>query len=208
MGLHCDQTLQDLSSEQVERRKRLFFSVYMMDRLVSITLGRPFAIHEDDIDVAVRIVPERCQRLSTDTIILVIFCRAMQRVGQRHRYFPELSLSTADGCHRAHSTTATHRKRHRYQSLLQACSLTILSGAASRDIRLAAQRSSSMATECTFPVTKSASPSTSGMFELVRLELLYPSYYTLSAFTIVSHAGYWQGQHSHRGCSNGYKACK
>ncbi|GAB7325630.1 hypothetical protein MBLNU13_g09612t2 [Cladosporium sp. NU13] len=51
MGLHCDQTLQNLTNAQVERRKRLFFSIFMMDRLVSITLGRPFAIHEDDIDI-------------------------------------------------------------------------------------------------------------------------------------------------------------
>ncbi|KAJ5511008.1 hypothetical protein N7453_003111 [Penicillium expansum] len=28
-----------------------FFSIYMMDRVVSITLGRPFALHDDDIDV-------------------------------------------------------------------------------------------------------------------------------------------------------------
>ena len=53
-GLHYDQTLQDLSVAQVERRKRLFLSIFMMDRLVSITLGRPFAIHEGDIDIAVR----------------------------------------------------------------------------------------------------------------------------------------------------------
>jgi hypothetical protein len=32
MGLHCDAALQGLSIDQVERRKRLFFSVYMMDR--------------------------------------------------------------------------------------------------------------------------------------------------------------------------------
>jgi hypothetical protein len=127
MGLHCDQTLQGLSNDQVERRKRLFFSVYMMDRLVSITLGRPFAIHEDDIDIAVRSFPGKSQRLSTDTVILVICCRAMQRIGQRYRYCPELSLSTSDGRHRAHFTTTTHRKRHRHKSLLQACSLAILS---------------------------------------------------------------------------------
>jgi hypothetical protein len=59
MGLHCDQTLQNLSNVQVERRKRLFFSIFMMDRLVSITLGRPFAIHEDDIDIAVRLHEDR-----------------------------------------------------------------------------------------------------------------------------------------------------
>ncbi|KAF4975188.1 hypothetical protein FZEAL_7996 [Fusarium zealandicum] len=34
-----------------QRRKRVFFSIYMMDRIVSITLGRPFALHDDDIDV-------------------------------------------------------------------------------------------------------------------------------------------------------------
>jgi len=62
MGLHCDQTLQDLSVSQVERRKRLFLSIFMMDRLVSITLGRPFAIHEDDIDIAVRPLLYRVQR--------------------------------------------------------------------------------------------------------------------------------------------------
>jgi hypothetical protein len=32
MGLHCDATLQGLPIDQVERRKRIFFSVYMMDR--------------------------------------------------------------------------------------------------------------------------------------------------------------------------------
>jgi hypothetical protein len=63
MGLHCDHTLQDLSSVQIERRKRLFFSVYMMDRLVSITLGRPFAIHEDDIDIAVSAFSQTTSRV-------------------------------------------------------------------------------------------------------------------------------------------------
>jgi hypothetical protein len=130
----------------------------------------------------------------------------MQRFGQRHCYFPELPLSTSDGCHRAHLTTTTHRKRHRHKSLLQACSLAILSGTASRGLRLASPRSGSMATECTFPVAKPAPPSTSRMLELVRLELLYASYYAVSAFTTVSYAGHWQGQHSHRGCSNGHTA--
>jgi len=34
MGLHCDATLQGLPTDQIERRKRLFLSVYMMDRCV------------------------------------------------------------------------------------------------------------------------------------------------------------------------------
>ncbi|KAK1486452.1 cytochrome P450 [Colletotrichum tamarilloi] len=40
-----------LPADVSEKRKRLFFSVYMMDRVVSMALGRPFAINEDDIDV-------------------------------------------------------------------------------------------------------------------------------------------------------------
>ncbi|CAO2647411.1 Nn.00g083330.m01.CDS01 [Neocucurbitaria sp. VM-36] len=51
MGLHCDAAYQHLSKLDVARRKRLFVSIYMMDRLVSITLGRPFALHEDDIEI-------------------------------------------------------------------------------------------------------------------------------------------------------------
>jgi len=62
MGLHCDSTYLGLSNVQAIRRKRLFFSIYMMDRLVSITLGRPFAIHEDDIDIS-NFTIEACEEL-------------------------------------------------------------------------------------------------------------------------------------------------
>ncbi|KEQ71034.1 hypothetical protein M436DRAFT_74762 [Aureobasidium namibiae CBS 147.97] len=62
MGLHCESTYQSLSNAQAIRRKRLFFSIYMMDRLVSITLGRPFAIHEDDVDIS-HFAIEACEEL-------------------------------------------------------------------------------------------------------------------------------------------------
>ncbi|KAJ8125747.1 hypothetical protein O1611_g7892 [Lasiodiplodia mahajangana] len=52
MGLHADSIYQSLPIDEAERRKRLFFSIYMMDRVVSVALGRPFAIHDDDIDVS------------------------------------------------------------------------------------------------------------------------------------------------------------
>ncbi|KPM42680.1 hypothetical protein AK830_g3847 [Neonectria ditissima] len=52
MGLHTSSTYEGLPTDIAERRKRLFFSVYMMDRVVSTALGRPFALHEDDIDVS------------------------------------------------------------------------------------------------------------------------------------------------------------
>jgi hypothetical protein len=51
MGLHTNWAYAALSPEVAEQRKRVFFSIYMMDRVVSVALGRPFAIHDDDIDI-------------------------------------------------------------------------------------------------------------------------------------------------------------
>ncbi|KAF2640734.1 hypothetical protein P280DRAFT_518088 [Massarina eburnea CBS 473.64] len=51
MGFHTSSSYDNLPTDVVERRKRLFFSIYMMDRVVSMALGRPCAIHDDDIDV-------------------------------------------------------------------------------------------------------------------------------------------------------------
>jgi len=73
MGLHTASTYVGMPVAMEQRRKRIFWSIYMMDRhgvpprrqtteniadqpcrVVSIALGRPFALHDDDIDVTVR----------------------------------------------------------------------------------------------------------------------------------------------------------
>lgn len=51
MGLHTNWAYSALSPEVAEQRKRVFFSIYMMDRVVSVALGRPFAINDDDVDI-------------------------------------------------------------------------------------------------------------------------------------------------------------
>ncbi|RFU28891.1 hypothetical protein B7463_g7448, partial [Scytalidium lignicola] len=51
MGLHTSSAYQNVPVNVSEHRKRLFFSLYMMDRMVSMALGRPFAMRDDDIDV-------------------------------------------------------------------------------------------------------------------------------------------------------------
>ncbi|BCR99271.1 fungal specific transcription factor domain-containing protein [Aspergillus luchuensis] len=51
IGLHSSSSYANLPSDVIEYRKRIFFSLYMMDRVVSIALGRPFAIHDNDIDI-------------------------------------------------------------------------------------------------------------------------------------------------------------
>lgn len=50
-GLHTASTYDKLPRDIAEQRKRIFFCIYMMDRVASIALGRPFALHDDDIDV-------------------------------------------------------------------------------------------------------------------------------------------------------------
>ncbi|KAH8596797.1 fungal-specific transcription factor domain-containing protein, partial [Bisporella sp. PMI_857] len=42
---------EDLGIRQVEMRHRLFWSVWTLDRIVSATLGLPFGIHDDNINV-------------------------------------------------------------------------------------------------------------------------------------------------------------
>ncbi|KAL6453735.1 STB5 Protein STB5 [Candida maltosa Xu316] len=46
-----NQDAKTLTETQIEMRYRLFWSVYNLDRLSSVSLGRPVAIHDDDINV-------------------------------------------------------------------------------------------------------------------------------------------------------------
>lgn len=46
-----------------ERRRRLWYSIYVLDRLLSLQLGRPPAIHDDDCDVP---LPSRCSDSGID----------------------------------------------------------------------------------------------------------------------------------------------
>lgn len=51
MGLHTQKALEGSEIKDQEHYKRIFWSLYMMDRVVSTTLGRPLALRNKDIDV-------------------------------------------------------------------------------------------------------------------------------------------------------------
>ncbi|GAB7354548.1 hypothetical protein MBLNU459_g5006t2 [Dothideomycetes sp. NU459] len=53
IGLHTapSPAVQKLPLDVQEYRKRLFFCLYMMDRVVSISLGRPFGIQDHDVEI-------------------------------------------------------------------------------------------------------------------------------------------------------------
>lgn len=50
LGWHSEQSFNSFVQEQKERYKRIFWCLYMMDRVVSTTLGRPLAIRDQDVD--------------------------------------------------------------------------------------------------------------------------------------------------------------
>lgn len=52
LGLHQEVMDQAISTEEREHRRRVWWSVYSMDRLLSLTLGRPFSIQDVDINLA------------------------------------------------------------------------------------------------------------------------------------------------------------
>lgn len=52
LGLHRESSYQHLRPHERERRRRLFWSVYLIERYIAWTLGRPFSIAEEEIDVA------------------------------------------------------------------------------------------------------------------------------------------------------------
>lgn len=56
MGLHRnlrDSRARQLNEDDLNLRNRVFWSAYILDRAVSLTLGRPFALAEHEIDVPV-----------------------------------------------------------------------------------------------------------------------------------------------------------
>jgi len=50
LGLHRDIQHLQLSYFEVSMRRHVFWNIYVLDRLLSISLGRPFSIEDDNID--------------------------------------------------------------------------------------------------------------------------------------------------------------
>lgn len=51
LGLHQEVLDQDMDAYERERRRRLWWSTYSLERLLSVTSGHPISIGDDDIDV-------------------------------------------------------------------------------------------------------------------------------------------------------------
>jgi len=52
IGLHREAYSAKLGIYEVQLRRRLFWSIYYLDRVVALSLGRPFSIADRDIDVS------------------------------------------------------------------------------------------------------------------------------------------------------------
>lgn len=52
LGLHRETSYQRLPAHETELRRRLFWSVYIIERYTAWSLGRPFSVAEEEIDAA------------------------------------------------------------------------------------------------------------------------------------------------------------
>lgn len=52
LGLHREAHYTKLSAYQTQLRRRLFWSIYYLERVVALSLGRPFSISDRDIDAS------------------------------------------------------------------------------------------------------------------------------------------------------------
>lgn len=50
LGLHQELSHEDISEVDRNRRRRAWWSVYSLDRLLSVKSGNPITIHDEDID--------------------------------------------------------------------------------------------------------------------------------------------------------------
>lgn len=52
LGLHrCSARFEQFSASEIEMRKRIFWSIYSIDRYLSQSLGLPLSLKDDDLDV-------------------------------------------------------------------------------------------------------------------------------------------------------------
>jgi hypothetical protein len=76
IGLHIENEetdhMQSSHSPETEKRRRVWYSTYVLDRLLSLQLGRPPAIHDDDFNVP---LPARASDIEIDWTCEVIEAR-------------------------------------------------------------------------------------------------------------------------------------
>jgi hypothetical protein len=51
LGLHQEMPHEDISEADRNRRRRAWWSVYSLDRLLSVKSGNPITIQDEDIDI-------------------------------------------------------------------------------------------------------------------------------------------------------------
>ncbi|OAQ77992.1 fungal specific transcription factor domain-containing protein [Purpureocillium lilacinum] len=162
LGLHTPSAYDGSSFDVQQRRKRIFFSIYMMDRVVSIALGRPFAIHDDDIEVTVprRVMPTK------DTIAAVCLVRP------------------------APYTAPEATRKQDFSSRLQKKELACTSRPAGSSCHsnIPARRATTMAAEHAFSTAPFHRAHPAPAYLMVRLQLLHTLGHDLQTFSAVSDA--------------------
>lgn len=98
LGLHQEVADSDMGPVEREARRRLWWSVYSMDRIISVKSGNPISIHDEDIDVAWPSFLVGVDRHSSSSRILAQYTRLSRILGRiggeiyRKKHRPGTSL--------------------------------------------------------------------------------------------------------------------
>lgn len=64
-GMHTDMPVQRLGEAQVERCRRIWWTVYILDRQMTSLMGLPQSVHDGNIHCQLPVFPESNQRTTT-----------------------------------------------------------------------------------------------------------------------------------------------
>ncbi|KAH8802558.1 fungal-specific transcription factor domain-containing protein [Xylogone sp. PMI_703] len=83
LGLHQEVSNQEIGSSQRERKRRVWWSTYSLERLLCVTSGHPISIQDDDIDLTLTChCPNESPRLPLILRCYTQLSRILGRVGE------------------------------------------------------------------------------------------------------------------------------
>lgn len=80
-GMHTDMPVDQLGDRIVERSRRIWWTVYILDREMTSLMGLPQSVHDDDIHPALPHFGDSTQRVAA-LHMQIRLCRSIASVGR------------------------------------------------------------------------------------------------------------------------------
>jgi hypothetical protein len=91
-GMHTDMPVDQLGDHIVERSRRIWWTVYVLDREMTSLMGLPQSVHDDDIHPALPHFGGSTQRVAA-LHMQIRLCRSIASVGRGNMTLKNLSPS-------------------------------------------------------------------------------------------------------------------